>query len=318
VRIKPINHAPIARLTSPWASTQEVPIDHNIAYLPKVFSELNWGDANQGGKWDIRLANTADAEYFTNPLALEADSTFRIKPSGKVGEIVILLVLKDDGGTDHGGVDTALYSLRIRFTNTVADAQGNLYSYRKMPDGRWWMEKNLWTRPPTKSVDTCGGTYESGLVSCSKYGALYTWFEAMGLPDSCSSSDCSSLRVDPSITDICPDRWHIASRSEWAALFRATAKRSDDSTIELRSKDPGWANNATFPVWTYPGENLYMDFIHPTAEASIPCKGCYGANYWMPESDMSGYAMQLVVTDGHSDYAVDPATWLGSVRCIRN
>jgi uncharacterized protein (TIGR02145 family) len=53
---------------------------------------------------------------------------------------------------------------------------------------------------------------------CAKYGRLYDWSTAMGLPwYSCNKSDCSS-RIKSRHRGICPSGWHIPSNDDWKVL----------------------------------------------------------------------------------------------------
>ena len=55
-------------------------------------------------------------------------------------------------------------------------------------------------------------------ANCIKYGRLYDWATAMGLPSSCNENSCSS-QIQPKHKGICPSGWHIPSNDEWDILM---------------------------------------------------------------------------------------------------
>ena len=55
-------------------------------------------------------------------------------------------------------------------------------------------------------------------TNCNKYGRLYDWSTAMGLPSSCNENSCSS-QIQPKHKGICPSGWHIPSNADWDKLL---------------------------------------------------------------------------------------------------
>lgn len=55
------------------------------------------------------------------------------------------------------------------------------------------------------------------LDSCQKYGGLYTFAEALNLPDSCSKRICK-LNLDSNIVGICPAGWRLPRYSDIDSL----------------------------------------------------------------------------------------------------
>ena len=57
-----------------------------------------------------------------------------------------------------------------------------------------------------------------------RYGRLYNWATAMGLPSKCNSvlstSDPECAINTPHHRGICPSGWHVPSNAEWEALYR--------------------------------------------------------------------------------------------------
>jgi len=144
------------------------------------------------------------------------------------GTALFRMTLKDDGGTLSGGVDSAATTLEIRLTNTVTDAKGAVYHYRKM-GGLLWLQENIGS--------TCGPT-------CPAEGTAF--------------QETDTARV-------CPSGWRIPSAAEWKALVAWAGNGSDSlGSIRLRS-DSGWTYTSTFtPPYDYNGDNSTGFNLVPT------------------------------------------------------
>lgn len=76
--------------------------------------------------------------------------------------------------------------------------------------GLLWMSSNLRYDPPTAD-SWCYGDDET---NCETYGRLYDWATAMGLGESYNSADAGNVAGNQGI---CPDGWHIPTKSELSA-----------------------------------------------------------------------------------------------------
>ncbi len=119
---------------------------------------------------------------------------------------------------------------------------GNLYDsrdgqvYRTMKIGSQnWMAENLNYAGTGRTIGRCNN---NSADSCVKYGRLYTWAEAVGLPDSCNRKVCGT-RVSSKHTGICPTGWHVPSDSEWTAMDRVVDSTNSTAGIKLKSTS-GW------------------------------------------------------------------------------
>ena len=82
-------------------------------------------------------------------------------------------------------------------TSSVTDKDGNVYSFRKMKDGKFWMTKNL-------NVNIEGSScYDDDPSNCEKYGRLYTWEAAR--------NGCTQLG----------GAWHLPTKEEWEGLAKS-------------------------------------------------------------------------------------------------
>jgi len=82
--------------------------------------------------------------------------------------------------------------------------------------------------------------YENKTDNCEKFGALYTWSEAMALTSACNESDqdaCAATVFGGSgwtgfRRGICPPGWHIPSDCEWQIL-----ENNLDESVETAKPD---------------------------------------------------------------------------------
>jgi len=111
-----------------------------------------------------------------------------------------------------------------------------------------WLKENLnvgtrvdGTREQNNTARIEKYCYDNNENNCSenKFGGLYQWAEAMGLPYNCNSLDvdCRANVVSPH-QGICPSGWHIPTHSEWVKLERTVcvdniATRIDECAIKF-------------------------------------------------------------------------------------
>jgi len=100
-----------------------------------------------------------------------------------------------------------------------------------------WMAQNLNYRNSNGSTDTVGVCYNNSTDSCTKYGRLYTWAEAMGLSSAYNTSSWGGNDVGHQ--GICPTGWHVPSDAEWTMLTDTTLNSGTAGTI-LKSTS-GWS-----------------------------------------------------------------------------
>ena len=99
------------------------------------------------------------------------------------------------------------------FHDEITDSRdGKVYDVVKIGN-QWWMAENINTgtiiaRPGFQTDNSVieKYCYENEEDSCSKYGGLYIWGEAM------------NYDISEGSTGICPDGWHLPSDEEWKDL----------------------------------------------------------------------------------------------------
>ena len=118
-----------------------------------------------------------------------------------------------------------------------------------------WMAENL-------NYETANSyCYNNSADSCSKYGRLYTWAAAMDSAGlfSTKAAGCGFEAICTAtapIKGVCPDGWHLPSKSEWETLFKVTNLRYNETTDlgdnfmggAALSTTKGWYKNSRYGV----------------------------------------------------------------------
>jgi uncharacterized protein (TIGR02145 family) len=296
IEIEAVNDSPVIASASDLPDTIVIPSTSSDTTLPKLFGDIAWEptSSTQTGTWSIALADTTQAKFFSfssNKDGIEptGDGGVRLRIKIDTTMLVRLVVTAtDDGGTENAGANTGRRTILVKYTNTVKDVDGNTYTYRRMPDGNHWMEQNIRTKARNGDTrDSCAGDLLGRTPSCSEFGRLYTWQQAMNLSPTCTGSECIASLTD-NHKGLCPEGWRVANSANWSNLFERTMEPgSSDSSYNLRSIDTSWSNyySASSPM-RYPGSGKYGDFLDPVADIQGSISGARGATggsiVWMP------------------------------------
>ena len=126
--------------------------------------------------------------------------------------------------------------------------------YRTVQIGtQTWMAENL-------NYNAGGGSvcFNDKSSNCDRYGRLYNWATAMGLPSSCNSTSCAN-QVQANHRGICPAGWHVPSDAEWTTLTNFVGSNAG---TKLKARG-GWyyESNGTddFGFSALPGGYRYSD-----------------------------------------------------------
>jgi hypothetical protein len=227
--VNPVNHAPQLTLES-----TEFTDTTWTGFLVSPGAGAAFDDAtrNQGGVAEIQWENPSDSllvSFQSNGGRGGMLAGFSAKVDTTL-DVAFRLRLRDNGGTDHGGVDTSAWSSRVvlHLVDSLKDAQGNGYRARRMPDGKVWMRSNLRMAPPDGAYSYCapsdcpdGVNYMSSTVFWSS-GATSTSVNQQGFQG------------------ICPVGWRMMSRFDLSNLFKSVPiPDPTDSAFSLRSVG-GW------------------------------------------------------------------------------
>ncbi|MCB9497214.1 MAG: hypothetical protein H6686_10065 [Fibrobacteria bacterium] len=332
IDILPVNDSPTIAKNPDLPDTIKIPCTSSDTTLPRLFSDISWepGISSQTGKWSFTWVDAAQAKFFENGIQTLTSGGIRLRINLDTTMIVrLMLTVTDDGGTENGGNNTGRRILYLKYTNTIVDIDGFIYSYRRMPDGKHWMEQNLRTKPRNGDTSSaCGRGLDDGVPNCARFGRLYTWQQALNAPTTCSSTDCiGGAGPAPSspLVGLCPEGWHVPSSADWSTLLRTTMPSGSlDSAYNLRSTDTLWRfPSPTGQMQKYPGSGKFGNFLEPVDLIS-PYGSKYGFNgvsFWLPVSPVAlgtdfdfplSIMFTSVVNQGINSEA--PA----ALRCIQN
>ncbi|WKZ24962.1 MAG: FISUMP domain-containing protein [Patescibacteria group bacterium] len=115
----------------------------------------------------------------------------------------------------------------------ITDLDGNIYNTVQI-GSQCWMKENMnigtmlasaATMPSNDNIieKWCfnNSTSNCGVTPAVNHGGLYTWAEAMNLPTTCLTTDCSAQIQTPH-QGICPDGFHIPTDQEFNTLEQYT------------------------------------------------------------------------------------------------
>ena len=125
-----------------------------------------------------------------------------------------------------------------KFASVTDSRDGQTYRTVKIGT-QTWMAQNLNYKTANSYC------YEDVSVNCFKYGRLYTWAAAMDSASfwSTNGKGCgygSTCSPTYPVRGVCPDGWHLPTRTEWNTLFSAVG---DSSTAGQALKSTsGWYN----------------------------------------------------------------------------
>lgn len=127
--------------------------------------------------------------------------------------------------------------------------------------GFTWIAKNevsdcydFWRSDCADSLGVC---YDMDEENCAEYGRLYTWAEAMHLPDSCNYTQCEYSEKQRSV---CSSGYHVATYQDWQNLDFALEESWDFERLSyyLKSSEE-WNGVNQFELNILPGGYLQDD-----------------------------------------------------------
>ncbi len=218
----------------------------------------------------------------------------------------------------------SVYDATAKTLKDLRDGQ----TYKTVTIGtQTWMADNLnyaYTGVPYKVIgstfDSTSWCYENDPANCSKYGRLYTWAAAMDSVGTWSTNGkgCgygSTCSPTGTIRGICPEGWHLPSKTEWNTLFTAVGGRLTAGQV-LKSQT-GWddSGNGTdaFGFSALPAGygDYYGDYYY---------EGYY-AYFWSSTEGNSynAYIMYLYYDCDYANLDYDDKDYgVSSVRCLKD
>lgn len=150
-----------------------------------------------------------------------ADTAIELPATETFDRPLFLQVVDDDGNPSV--VDT----IHIAVGPNMTDPRDGMRYPLVRIGTQTWFRYNL-----NHSLDSIPAS-----SSRRRLGPLYTWDQAMGLPDSCRNAVCS-LSIAIPFRGICPSGWHIPTQTEWTAL-RTFAGGTNEAGYHLKA-NYGW------------------------------------------------------------------------------
>ena len=228
---------------------------------------------------------------------------------------------------------------------TVTDCEGNTYPVVKLGT-QYWMAENLrcakydtksWRPGETLSTSaelTLEPYYTDGRDAESEYsgeltpeqrkrlGLLYNWAAAMSLPNG-NSAEMQTLGLSGSIQGICPDGWHLPTRTEWITLVEYIGGIYAGTYCEGKAEDlkstAGWYEDiADFER----GTDKYGFCVLPagSANGSKVLNVGYLGGFWTatPDGKAQAYDTYFVPTGCNTQCMLYDKKSALSVRCVKN
>ena len=193
-----------------------------------------------------------------------------------------------------------------------------------------WMAQNLnyaYTGIPYNyhsymgyTSDSTSWCYGNTPANCTKYGRLYTWATAMDSVGTWSTNGkgCGySKTCSPTypMRGVCPEGWHLPTRTEWETLFVAVGEQSMAGRM-LKSTTSAWKRrgNSTdaYAFSALPAGKMY-DYVDFFGEGFL-------APFWSSSecTDISAYHIRLYYIDDDAYLDSEFKNYGLSVRCVKD
>jgi len=185
-----------------------------------------------------------------------------------------------------------------------------------------WMAENL-------NFNAVGSVcYNDDPANCNTYGRLYNWAMAMGVADM-FNNDANRYPEYENNKGICPDNWHVPSRSEWLELAAAVGGSGTDGLTNagVRLKAPLFGGTNDFGFAALLG-GYWQQYATPTYS------GLESTGNWWSSTQNSGAGINLFQLNYNSNnmslqshscgYGGNNYMYISckrhyhSLRCVRN
>ncbi|MBO7513583.1 MAG: fibrobacter succinogenes major paralogous domain-containing protein [Fibrobacter sp.] len=260
-------------------------------------------DSRSGGSSSSVILSSVSHEEFSSSSSVEQNSSATLL----------------DGGWNWNVPKESRLNQEITY-GTMTDSRDNkVYKIVKIGDQTWMAENlNYADSVKTPSLLKRNWCYDDKVENCVIAGRLYTWaaaIDSVALYDDGNGVDCGygkTCTLPAKVQGVCPDGWHLPTKTEWTTLFTEVGEGSAVNKI-LKSTS-GWNNNGN-------GTDAYGFSALPTGHRSNDgyfCDAGYLAYFWSASNIDSFYAFSVFLYYGN-DGAVLLIKNLGfSVRCIKD
>jgi len=212
-----------------------------------------------------------------------------------------------DDPTCGGGQQSSSSTTRSSSSSSTDVCDANSYGSRKIGD-QLWMTKNL---NCYVAGSKCYGNNEA---NCTKYGRLYTWAAAMGLPSK-NNSEYWGKGDDVKRKGVCPEGWHIPNNDEWETLMDFVGW----DMAQLMAKS-GWNKDEDGYGGGGTDESKFsaMPGGYGNDEGGYEEAGYTGYWWTATESDDEYATSWYISYDEDYDWQDSEKNYLLSVRCLKD
>ena len=252
----------------------------------------------------VEISSSSEGEGTSSSSGQNIESS-----SSSASEVNCSVLLEGETGWSWNVPKECRFNPDIDYGSMTDTRDGKVYKTVKIGD-QTWMAENLNYYKDTdlnvKEKSWCYGKKDNGdSTTCDMAGRLYTWAAAIdsvklandtdNLQDCGYGKECgvASTRSSTLVQGVCPDGWHLPSKTEWNALFTAVG---DESTAgKVLKSQTGWYNrgNGTdafgFSALPAGGRNGDEDYYN---------EGDY-AYFWSSTELNSSYAYRMYL--GYAD-----------------
>lgn len=283
VQVNAMNRAPSFTLASASVVLQNYSRD---SLLLKCVSAESTNDPQQYVKERrVDLIGAPQDTVLFAKATLDAEGTLHLprRPNLR-GWFTFRITIKDNGGTENGGVDSVSKDLKIFFSDTIIDpTDRNVYRYVVLGKRAWFAEDLRRAHPYGYSPER-----QSQFVGPN--GNSYTWAMAMNLDSAtCEGNVNCTGRLSWQQQGLCPTGWNIPDSVEWMQLLKwAAAGESDSIAVERLKSKQGWSVEYGYAgsVFTANGIDAWGMNLKPTYPTNTNILlGRYWAKTYRSESD---------------------------------
>lgn len=219
-------------------------------------------------------------------------------------------------------------------TKTLTDYDGNVYNTVTIGT-QCWMKENLRTTHYSDGWPMEHGVYSqsekyyfyprdnNSIENVEVYGLLYNWAAAMRDSESSNSSPSG-------VQGVCPEGWHVPSRTEWTQLINYVNRQSvcvcggsDGYISKALASTEGWnSSTTTCAVGNIPSDNNATGFSALPAGWWFHNSTNFGrwSQFWSTAERNNGTAYHYNIGNdaGYPSDASSDKAMGNSVRCLRD
>ncbi len=276
---------------------------------------------------EAKQSSNSSAKSSSSVIASETKQS----SSSSVGNVNCSALLEGETGWDWNVPKECRLNPEITYGTMTDSRDGKIYKTVTIaPAGtgysQTWMAENLnyADSVTTASIKGKSWCYNDVAANCDVEGRLYTWAAAIDsvklATDATNPLDCGYRKtcgLTGKVQGICPDGWHLPSKTEWETLF--TAVGGGLTAGKVLKSQTGWYRSGN-------GTDAFGFFALPTGDrynyGSFGDGSGYGASFWSStEVDVGNsraYIMDLYYSFDKAFLDYVDKFFEFSVRCLKD